>query len=103
MTLRCAFYGHIHRKDICEGEATSFLRTPRGILWPFCTPCADRHKKLVTEMVGTKAIDHRHVVATEFDVGITDELVEQFRKQDPDEIKRVLDRADAMHAELDDK
>jgi hypothetical protein len=97
--LRCAFDGHVHRKDICQGEATSFLRTPRGTLWPFCVPCADRHKTLVTEMIGTK-IDHRHVVATTFDIPITDELVEQFRTQDPDDIRRVLARADAMHAEL---
>jgi hypothetical protein len=101
--LRCAFDGHIHRADICQGRATSFLRTPRGVIWPFCTPCADRQKKLVSEMVGTRIAAH-HVIATTFDIPITDETAqEQFRTQNPEKIRAVLARADALHAELLDE
>ena len=99
--LRCAFDGHAHRADICEGGAVSFLRTPGGVIWPFCGPCGERQKVLVMEMVGTKAIDHQHVVDTTFDIPINNEAtLAEFQAQDPEKIRVVLARADAMHAEL---
>jgi len=98
--LRCAFDGHVHRANICEGDAEFFLRTPRGILWPFCGPCNERHKRLLMDMVKMGSIDHTHVITTSFDVPIIDVLVEEFREQDPKEIREVLARADAMHDEL---
>ncbi len=102
--LRCAFDDHVHRADICQGEAISFLRTPAGIIWPFCEPCGERQKKLVMEMLGSKQLDPQYIVATTFDIPITDtETRKQFQAQDPEEIRTTLARADALHAELLDK
>lgn len=97
--IRCAFDGHVHRADICDGDAVTFLRTPKGTLWPLCAPCNERHKKLLLNMVGTQ-LDYAHVIATSFDIPILDVLVEEFRGQDPDDIRKVLARADAMHEAL---
>jgi len=98
--MRCAFDGHIHRADICQGKASSFIRTPQGVIWPFCTACSDRQKTLVAEMVGTR-ISAADVVASKFDIPITDpDAMREFQTQDPRKIQVVLDRADRLHAEL---
>lgn len=96
-TIPCAFCGNVHRIDICERDAVMFFRTARGTIWPFCRPCAERHKDTAVQLVADSRVEVMAAVGATFDIPLDDpEALEAFKNQDPHRILRVLQSADAV-------
>lgn len=95
--IPCAFCGNVHRVDICEREAVVFFRTAKGTIWPFCGPCAERHKETAVQLVADSRLGVMDAVEARFDIPIDDpDTVAAFKAQDPQRILRVLQHADAV-------
>jgi len=95
MTVYCAFKGHIQRANICQGEAKSFFRTAKGVLWPLCQACADKHKQLVLGATKEGNIRLENLAGAVFDIPLDDtESLTAYQAQDPDKIRRIIQTVD---------
>ena len=95
--IPCAFNGHVCRRSVCKGKATSFFRTAKGTLWPLCDACNDRHKIVGAGMVKRGHPVTAKVIKASFDIPIDNEAVRtEFEAQDPEVITSVVRAADEM-------
>lgn len=96
--IRCAFEGHIHRVDICQGVATSFFQTAQGTIWPLCSACSDRFKSMVGTCLSSGDIGPNHVTAARFDIPLDDpDTLRAYHSQDPAKLARVLKLAEEWY------
>lgn len=99
--LPCAFDGHAHRADICEGVAVVFFTTAKGTIWPLCQACSNRHKKVCAEMAQTGRIPQTDYTQARFDIPLEDpETLQAFASQDPRRISKILGKVDAKYDEM---
>lgn len=97
-TIRCAFEGHIHRADICQGEAVTFFQTAQGTIWPLCGPCSDRFKNTVGSCLTSGDIGPNHVTSARFDIPLDDpHILLAYQDQDPKKLLRVLSLAEQWY------
>lgn len=95
--MDCAFKGHSYRADICQGSATVFLKTSKGVVWPLCRACNQRHKETMAKLVHNDRLDVVMAMGVEFDIPLSDQKVRLlFQRQDPAVIRNVIAHADAL-------
>ena len=98
--IPCAFDGHAQRASICRGEATSFFRTAKGMLWPLCQACSDQHKKLVLDLAKDGPVKVEHLIGATFDIPLDDpETLLAWRAQDPEKVQSVIRSVDERAAQ----
>lgn len=99
--LPCAFDGHAHRADICQGVAVVFFRTAKGTIWPLCRACSNRHREVCFKMARDGVIPETDYTEARFDLDLDDsETLAAFKAQGPERIAQILGKVDAKYDEL---
>ena len=94
--MRCVWSGH-PMWESCSGDATSFLRTAKGTLWPFCDACTEHHKVRSMRSYAEGGLATATMVKAQFDISINDpEALAAFAAQDPSKIGEVVENATRM-------